>query len=164
MAIGVPAPPDDKLLQTTCEKIALTVEHAIAAEPAGTVRGVHIPDGPQVGRQLTIDATEEKGLTNRCRLSFLDPSVAPAGEVVRIEYEHDKEGKYGVHRVYSVQSVRRRGRELVLLENFMAEDSQTTREEDFRPILSESYAQETVLKSVQDWTKFRAWQRQQGKK
>ena len=101
---------------------------------------------------------------NRCRLSFLNPDLAPDGEIVRIEYEHDKQGKYGVHRVYSVQSVRRQGRTLVLLENFLAENVQTVREEDFRPILSEAYAQETVLKSVRDWTGYRAWQLQSGGK
>jgi hypothetical protein len=50
---------------------------------------------------------------------------------------------------------------LVLLENFLADDPQLVREEDFRPILSEAYAQQTVLKSVQDWARYRAWQRQE---
>jgi hypothetical protein len=50
------------------------------------------------------------------------------------------------------------------MENFLAESSQTVREEDYRPILSDSYAQETVLKSIQDWTKYRLWQIQEAKK
>jgi len=151
--------PNDELLQETAEAIVTTIAEAIDGEK-GNVQVVHLPNGPEVGRQITIDATEKGGLKNMCRLSFLNPDIAPDGEVVRMEFEHDKQGSYGVHEVYSVQSVRRINRKLVLMENFLAENVHAVREEDFRPILSEAYAKQTVLKSVQDWTRFRKWQRQ----
>ncbi len=154
----------DQLLPTTCQTIVDEVERAVQAEIAQNVQSVLLPGGVAVGKQIVIDATEKTGRVNRCRFSLLNPDRAPAGEVVRIEFEHDKEGKFGVHRVYSVQSVRRVNGVLVLLENFLADDATLVREEDFRPILSESYAQRTVLKSVQDWAKYRAWQRQEAAK
>jgi hypothetical protein len=155
---------DDQLLPATCEAIVAAVLQAIDAESVGDLQSIRIPGGPEVGRQVTIDATEEGDRMNRCQLSIFNSDRAPAGEAARIEFEHDKQGKFGVHRVYSVQSVRRRGNDLVLLENFLAENEQAVREEDFKPILSETYARQTVLKSVHDWAKYRAWQRQEAKK
>ena len=73
---------------------------------------------------------------------------------MRLEYDHDKQGKFEVRRVYSIQSVRRVRGELVLLENFLAENSSDVREADFRPVLSESYARATVLSTVQDWIRY----------
>jgi len=63
-----------------------------------------------------------------------------------------------------VQSVRRWGGKLVLLENFMAESPATVREEDFKPIVSEAYGRGGVLKSVHDWVLYRAWQLQEARK
>lgn len=154
----------DRLLQTTCQQIVTEIARAVDAEPPGSRKGLRIPGGPEVGRQITIDATEKGGPMSISRFSILDVNLAPAGELARIEYEHDKQGKFGIHRVYSVQSIRRRGGELVLLENFLAENSVTVREEDFRPIGSEAYAQKTVLKGVQDWARYRAWQLQEERK
>jgi hypothetical protein len=91
---------------------------------------------------------------NVCRLSLLDPDLAPAGEVVRIEYEHDKQTSHGISRVYSIQSIRGRAGELVLLENFLAAAPGEVRETDFRPIQSERYAQQTVLSTLKDWTRY----------
>jgi len=96
-----------------------------------------------------------------CRFSILDVNSSPESEAVRTEYEHDKKGKFGVHRVYSVQSIRKRADELVLMENFLAEDPASVREQDFRPITPEAYAQKTVLKCMQGWVKYRAWQLQE---
>jgi hypothetical protein len=154
----------DKLLQATCEAIVQAVATAIDAEPQQNLQQIRMPEGAEVGRQINIDATEKGGLANRCRLSILNSEFAPAGEVVRIEFEHDKQSKYGVHEVYSVQSVRRRANGLVLLENFLAETREGVREEDFRPIMSEAYARKTVLREVEDWARYRAWQRQEAKK
>ncbi len=154
----------DQLLPATCEAIVAAVQAVVAAEPMKNIQAVVLPNGTAVGQQLVIDATGKDGRVNRCRLSMLNPDMAPAREVVRMEFEHDKDGKFGVHRVYSVQSVRRVNLDLVLLENFMADSPETVREEDFRPILSEAYVRKTVLKAVEDWSNYRAWQRQQGGK
>jgi hypothetical protein len=155
---------EDQLLQATCESIVTAAAKAIDAEPAGKASNLRLPEGPMVGRQITIDATEKDGPANICRLSVMDPALAPAGEVVRIEYEHDKQGKFGLQRVYSIQSVRQKAGELVLMENFLAESASQVREADFRPIHSEAYAQETVLKTLEDWTRYRAWQLQEARK
>lgn len=149
----------DPILRSTCEQIVTLIAQAVDAEPAQNHKVLMIPGGFQVGRQIAIDATEPGGTLNLCRLSILNVHDAPAGEAARIEYEHDKAGKFETRRVYSVQSVRRRGEDLVLLENFLAISPETVREEDFRAISSEAYAQ-TVVKSVQDWTRYRAWQLQ----
>ncbi|HVQ43679.1 MAG TPA: hypothetical protein VMT30_01805 [Candidatus Saccharimonadia bacterium] len=153
----------DEILQATCQEIVTLVATAIDAESSGELRVMRLPGGAEVGRQMTIDATESGGRMNRCHLSILNADTAPAEEVVRIEYEHDKQGKFEQRRVYSVQSVRRRGGKLVLLENFIAENPETVREEDFRSITSDSYAR-TAVKSVQDWTRYRTWQLQQTRK
>jgi hypothetical protein len=152
----------DRLLQSTLEQIVATVNQAVAAEAPGAVIPMQVPGGPAVGRQVTIDATEKDGPMNRCRLSALDPGLAPAGEAVRVEYEHDKTTSSGQIRVYSIQSVRRQGGQYVLMENFLADDATTVREADFRSITSEAYAQQTVLKSLEEWVQYRAWQRQHG--
>lgn len=149
----------DKLLRSTCERIVTIIAGAIDTEPEANRKILMVPGGIKVGQQITIDATEPGGLMNVCRLSILNVHEAPAGEVARIEYEHDKQGKFGAHRVFSVQSVRRVGDDLVLLENFLALSPEAVREEDFRPIGSEKYAQ-TVVKSLEDWTRYRAWQLQ----
>jgi len=154
----------DQLLQATVQAIVTAVSAAVDAEPRPGVVSLSIPGGPAVGRQITIDAThapQTEGLHNICRLSVLDPDLAPAGEMARLEYEHDKQTKFGLQRVYSIQSVRRYGADLVLLENFLAENAASVREEDFRPIESEAYAQGTVLATVQEWVHYRAWQLQQ---
>jgi hypothetical protein len=164
VADGVDLRTPDQLLQETCQTIVTAAAQAIDAEPASRTSSLRLPGGPVVGKQITIDATEKGGLLNMCRLAVLDPEVAPEGEVARIEYEHDKQTKFGAQRVYSIQSVRRKGGELVLLENFLAETPTTVREEDFRPIQSEKYAQETVLATLQEWTHFRAWQLQEMRK
>lgn len=161
--MGDAVPDHDKLLQATCSAIVSVTAAAIDNELASHTANLKLPGGPVVGKQITIDASE-KGMVNLCRLSALDSALAPEGEVVRVEYEHDEQGKYGLRRVYSIQSVRKRGAELVLLENFLAESPESVREADFRPISSEFYAQSTVLKTLQDWTRFRAWQRQEAKR
>lgn len=148
----------DRLLQSTCEQIVDMAQQALALEQPAAITAMHSADGPSVGRQITIDATEPKGLLNVCRLSVLDPGLAPGGEAVRIEYEHDKATPSGHIRVYSIQSVRRQAGQYILFENFLADDPTLVREQDFRAISSESYAQQTVLKSLEDWTKFRAYQ------
>lgn len=147
----------------TCRQIIELVESAVRLDRARVTR-VHIPSGMEVGQQLTIDATEQGGLLNQCRLSLLDVKVAPDNEVVRIEYEHDKAGKPQPHRVYSVQSVRRRGDAFVLLENFIADNPATVREADFRSIPAEAYAHDTVLKTLSDWVEFYRWQLQNARR
>lgn len=157
----------DRLLQETCQAIVRVAAGAIDAELVGRTAMMRVANGPVVGKQIMIDATnatEKDGLLNTCSIAVLNPELAPEGEVVRIEYEHDKQTKFGVQRVYSIQSVRRRGGELVLLENFLAPNAAAVREADFRQIHSESYAQETVLKSLQEWAHFRAWQLQEMRK
>jgi hypothetical protein len=151
----------DKLLQTTCEQIVTEIAKAVEAESAQSRKVLRVPGGPEVGWQIMIDATEKGGPMSICRLSILDVNKSPQAEAVRIEYEHDKKGKYGVHLVYSVQSIRKRGEELVLMENFLAENPASVRDQDFRLIKSEAYAQKTVLKCMQDWAKYRAWQLQE---
>jgi len=136
----------------------------VEAESTASRRVLRVPDGPEVGWQITIDATEKGGPMSVSRFSILDVNSSPEAEAVRIEYEHDKQGKFGVQRVYSVQSIRKRGGELVLMENFLAENPASVREQDFRPITSEAYAQKTVLKCMQDWAKYRAWQLQEERK
>jgi hypothetical protein len=157
-------PEHDRLLQATCEAIVTTAAQCVDAETPGHVMALRLPGGQIVGKQVVIDATEKGGPMNTCRLAVLNWELAPEGEAARIEYEHDKQTKHGVQRVYSIQSVRRRGGELVLLENFLAETAAAVREADFRRIESESYAQQTVLQTLQEWTHFRAYQLQQGGK
>jgi hypothetical protein len=152
-------PEHDLLLQDTCEAIVITAARCLDAEPDANVTGLALPEGVIAGKQITIDAAEPGGPHNICRISVLDAALAPHGEVTRIEYEHDKETPHGPTRVFSVQSVRRRASELILMENFLADSAANVREEDFRPIVSESYAQQTVLKTVREWTNFRAYQR-----
>ncbi len=154
----------DQLLPETVQAIVTAAAQAIDAEPADRTVSLRVPGGLVVGKQITIDATEKDGLANICRLAVLNPDLAPENEVARIEYEHDKQGKFGTRRVYSIQSVRRRGGELVLLENFLATNAAAVREEDFRPIQSEKYAQETVLATITEWAHFRAWQLQEARK
>ena len=113
-----------------------------------------------VGKQVTIDATENEGLLNLCRIGVLNPDMAPEGEIIRIEYLHDKETRFDTQRVYSIQSVRRKGAELVLFENFLADKPENVREADFRPIVSETYAQQSVLTTLKDWASWRGWQLQ----
>ena len=151
----------DQLLQQTCEEIVTAIATVIDAEPAASKKVLRLPDGPELGRQISIDATEPGGPANTCRMSILNTELAPAGEVARIEYEHERQGKYGIHKVYSVQSVRRQAGRLVLLENFLADNPALVREADFRPIASEAYAKKSVLKSVNDWSLYRAWQLQE---
>jgi hypothetical protein len=152
----------DQLQPETCEAIVAETARAIDAEPPSQTSDVRMPGGPVVGRQIMIDATEKGGLLNRCRLTVLNADLAPDGEAARLEYEHDKQGKFGIQRVYSIQSVRKRGTKLVLMENFLAPSADAVREEDFRPIGSEAYAQ-AALKTLQDWVRYRAWQLQEGK-
>ncbi len=151
----------DGLHQATCEQIVAEIARAVDAEPEASRRVLRTPGGPGVGWQITIDATEKGGPKSLCRLSIMDVNTAPDGEAARIEYEHIKQGKSGAYPVYSVQSIRRRGDGLVLLENFLAENPKSVREQDFRPIGSEAYASQAVLKGVQDWAKYRAWQLQE---
>ena len=155
-------PQVDQLLQPTCAAIVEEIARAVDLEPNKFRQILRVPDGPELGRQISIDATEKDGPMNICRLAILNVDLAPAGEVARIEYEHERQGKFGMRRVYSIQSVRRQGGQLVLLENFLAEGPTAVREADFKPITSESYARSTVLKSVQDWARYRAWQLQNG--
>jgi len=133
---------------------------AVDQELVSHTLSLRLPGGPVVGKQVTVDATEKSGLLNMCRIAVLNPDVAPEGEVVRLEYEHDRQTKFGPQRIYSIQSVRRQGGRLVLLENFLAESPDHVREEDFRPISSEAYARQTVLKTLHDWAVYRAWQLQ----
>lgn len=152
----------DQLLQATCEQIVLMVAQAVDAEHGQGTMDLRVPGGPVVGRQITIDATEQGGLMNKCRLTILNTELAPEGEAARMEYEHDKETKYGLQRVYSIQSVRKVHGKLELMENFLASSPETVREADFRPIQSESYAQTTVLGTLKDWVNYRSWQLKQG--
>jgi hypothetical protein len=156
-----PVPEQDLLLQETCEAIVMTAARCLDAEPNNQVTGLALPGGQVVGKQMTITTAEPGGPMNECRISVLDSAVSPRNEVARIEYEHDKQTSHGPTRVYSVQSVRRRAGELVLMENFLAESAEHMREEDFRPIVSESYAQQTVLKTLKEWTGYRNYQRAQ---
>jgi hypothetical protein len=151
-------------LPDMCWAIVDAVATVIGAEPPTGVRPLRLPNGQEVGRQIMIDATQADGLMNRCRMMILNADLTPMAEAARIEYEHDKQGKFGVRRVYSVQSVRRERGIMTLVENFLAEDSRSVREEDFRPITSAEYARQTVLKSVQDWANYRAWQLRTGAK
>jgi hypothetical protein len=154
-------PEHDSLLQGTCQAIVDVVGEAVGGEPAGGVVPVNMHDGQIIGKQITIDASEKEGKLNLCRLSMLDSAVAPEAELVRMEYEDEREGKSGKHQVYSVQRVRQVGRELRLEENFLAESAMQVRDEDFRPITSDQYAQKTVLATVVEWAHFRAWQIQE---
>lgn len=156
----------DKLLQDTCKMIVDTVAEAVNTEPPGRTQVIKSESGQVLGRQLVIDASdraEEKGMMNLCRLTALDPNASDVFEVARIEYEHDKKGKYGNQRIYSLASVRWAGGEMELKENFLADGPETVREADFEKISSESYAQQTVLGTLRDWTKYRLWQRGQGR-
>jgi hypothetical protein len=157
---GAQAKPNkyDQLLQDTCKLIVSTVAEAIDAEPATLVTRLGLESGLEYGRQIVISVPQEDGLLNVCRLTVLNSSLNPEAEVARIEYEHDKQTKFGLERSYSLQSVRKRGAELVLMENFLADAPEHVREADFRPILSDSYAQETVLKNLREWTGYRAYQ------
>ncbi len=152
----------DELTQEVCAEILALIQQAIETENPRTVSVVRIPNGPEVGRQITINAAEENGPANQARLSLLNADLAPAGEAARVEYEHDKPGKFGMRRVYSVQSIRRVRGKLELLENFMAQDAQSVREEDFRAIESGAYGRETVLKSLASWVDYRAAQLRAG--
>lgn len=154
---------EQRLMQSTCEEMVAMIRGAAAAEPPSNVTTLQVPNGPVVGKQFTIDATEPKGPMNRCRLSIMDPVVAPAAEAARLEYEHEKAVPSGVIHVYSIQSVRQQAGRYVLLENFLAERPEAVREQDFRPISSADYAQ-TVLKGLESWVKYRAYQLQQSKK
>jgi O-phosphoseryl-tRNA(Cys) synthetase len=154
----------DKLLQTTCSEIVATVTKTVEAESSQQKTSLRLPNGPVVGNRIVIDATEKEEVVNICRLSLLNPDLAPEGEVVRIEYEHDKQTKFGMQRVYSIQSVRRKAGQLILLENFLAATARDVREEDFRPIQSDQYAQQTVLATLTEWARYRAWQIQEAHK
>jgi hypothetical protein len=154
----------DKLLQATCQAIVETVAKALDAEPPGSVELIKAPNGAFAGKRVMYNATdaEKGGLLNLCRISIITPELSPVRELARIEYEHDKQGKFGLQKAYSVQSVRRNAvGELVLSENFLAADENHVRDEDFQPIHSEAYAQQTVLGTLKDWIKFRKWQLQQ---
>jgi hypothetical protein len=146
-----------------CWQIVDVISTAIGAEPPTTVQPLRLPNGQEVGRQIMIDATQADGLMNRCRMMILNADLTPTAEAARIEFEHDKQGTFGVRRVYSVQSVRRERGVMTLVENFLAESARSAREEDFRPITSAQYARDTVLKSVQDWVNYRAWQLRSGR-
>jgi hypothetical protein len=163
MTNGADSAADDRLMQSTCEEMVALLRGAFAAEPPGNVTTLQVPNGPVVGKQFTIDATETDGLMNRCRLSLMDPVTAPASEAARFEYEHEKESGNDIIEVYSIQSLRQQAGKYVFLENFLAEQPETVREQDFRPISSAAYAQ-TVLKGLEGWIKFRAYQLQQGGK
>lgn len=151
----------DQLLQSTCESIVMMMARLIDHEPLGGVVLLKLPDGVLIGKQVTINATEAGGPMNMCRMSVFNPDLAPGNEVARIEFEHEKKGKFGLQHVYSIQSVRRKPGSLVLMENFLASSPETVREADFEPIHSESYAQKMVHETVKEWTHFRAWQLQQ---
>lgn len=151
-------------MNEACEEIITIIAGAIDAEPEKTRSIVRLPSGPEVGQQIEIDVTEPGGLLNRCRLSMLNYELAPAGEAARIEFQHEKKTEQGTRKVYSVQSVRRVDGKLVLLENFMAATAKEVREEDFREISSDTYARDTILKSLKEWVQFRAWQLQQSQK
>lgn len=151
----------DKLLQATCEAIVTAVATALDAEPPGMAQLIKSTDGSMIGKRIMIDATDraKDGMLNLCRLTILEPDSSPVHEVARIEYAHDEEGKFGKHQVYSVQSVRRNAvGELVLLENFLADDENHVRDADFQLIHSEEYAQKTVLATIKDWLTYREWQ------
>jgi hypothetical protein len=149
---------NDQLQQSTCEAIVSTAASVVDSEPASLAKALKTPDGTTVGKQITIDATEADGLLNMCRISVLNPDLAPEGEIVRIEFEHEKETKFDIQMTYSIQSVRRRSGQLLLLENFLSDSPELVREDDFRPIRLESYARQSVLGTLQDWSRFRAWQ------
>jgi hypothetical protein len=154
-----------QLLQATCEAIVNEAMQAVDGEPASLIKTMLGPEGKPIGRQMTIDATEgEKGLLNMCRIAVLNPDVAPAGEIVRIEFEHEKEAQFEYLLIYSVQSLRRKNGKYVLLENFLADGPESVRESDYHEVLSEAYAQKTVLSTLRDWARFRGWQLTGGKK
>lgn len=148
----------DQLLQDTCKMIVTTVAEAIDHETTAHVTRLNLDTGIEYGRQIVINVAQPDGLLNVCRLTVLNATLNQEGEVARIEYEHDKQTKFGPERSYSVQSVRRKGTEYILMENFLADAPEHVREADFRPILSDSYAQETVLKTLREWTRYRSWQ------
>jgi hypothetical protein len=153
---------NDKLLQATCETIVTLIAGVLDAEPSGSAEILRAKQGPILGKRLMINATGEDKLLNLCRISMLDESLSPTREVARIEYAHDKQGKFGKTQVYSVQRVRRNAlNELELDENFLAADESHVRDADFQPIHSEEYAQKTVLATIKDWVKFRKWQLEQ---
>ena len=154
---------NDQITQATCEAIVSAIAVAVESEIPSRVVSMRLPDGGIVGKQLVIDATEPGGRANMCRIGLLNPDIAPEGEAVRIEFEHDRQTKFGVQRVYSIQSLRRQAGRLVLMENFLAQEPKDVREEDFRPITSEVYAKTTVLKTVQDYARYRAWQLQEAR-
>jgi hypothetical protein len=152
----------DQVLQSTCEKIVTMIAQTIDAEPAGGVTSLRLPEGPVIGRQMTIDASDRDkegklNALNLCRISMLNSDLAPEAEVARLEYEHDRLDQFGMQRVYSVQTIRRRAGQLVMFENFLAGRPEAVREQDFRPIHSEAYAQE-MMKEVGQWTRYRAAQ------
>lgn len=150
----------DQQLQSFCEKIITKVAESIDKEPDEAKLTLRVPGGPEIGQQIRVDATDAQGLKNICVLSILNVNLSPASEVARIENERERQGKFSVQAVYSVQSIRRQAGRLVLLENFIAEGPATVREEDFRVISSEQYAK-SVLQSVEDWARYRAWQLQE---
>ncbi|GAC1371551.1 MAG: hypothetical protein NVSMB39_5400 [Candidatus Saccharimonadales bacterium] len=152
-------------MNEVCQEIITIIAGAVDAESAQDRQVISTPGGTEVGQQIVLDAAEATGLMNLCRLSILNVDIAPAGEAARIEFEHEKQTPEGKKRVYSVQSVRRVDGKLVLLENFMAHSAKNVREADFSEISSETYARDTIMKSLQEWVKFRAWQLQEsGKK
>lgn len=151
-------------MNEACKEFVTVVARAIDAEPAGTRATVRLPHGAEVGQQIVIDITEADKLLNRCKLSIKDVNLAPAGEAARVEYEHDKATPSGTRRVYSVQSVRQIDGQLRLYENFMSNESNAVREEDFQEISSVTYAQDTLLKTLNGWVNYRAWQLQQERK
>ncbi len=152
----------DQLLQDTCKMIVTTVAEAIDKEPSAGITKLGTESGMEFGRQIVISVPQKDGLLNVCRLTVLNARLNAEGEIARIEYEHDKQTKFGVERAYSLQSVRSHDDELVLMENFLADAPEHVREADFRPILSDSYAQETVLQTLGEWTRYRAYQIQPG--
>jgi hypothetical protein len=157
-----PANKYDQLLQETCRAIVTAVAEALDHDIPGHVTRLGLDSGIEYGRQLVIDAAGSDGLLNLCRLTVLNPTLDATGEVIRIEYEHDKQTKFGSERSYSLQSIRRKNNDFVLVENFLADAPEHVREADFRPILSNSYAEETVLGTLRQWVQFRQWQIQHG--
>jgi hypothetical protein len=149
-------------IESICEAIVKAIAELLNMEPPSHLVAVRLANGVVAGRQVSIDATEKGGLLNRCRLSGFDPIVAPAGEVARIEYEDEKSVAGETIRVYSIQSVRMRGGKYVLLENFLAQGPAAVREQDFRSVTSDVYAQQTVLGTVQDWVRYREYQLSNG--
>lgn len=145
-------------MNEACQEFITVIARAIDAEAPERRLPVRLPNGQQIGQQVVIDLAEPGGPMNRCTLSIFDVERAPLGEAARIEYEHDKKIEAETRRVYSVQSVRQAKGGWALCENFMADGMNTVREEDFQPIASSKYATETVLKTLKEWTGYRAWQ------